>query len=394
MKVVLIVFRKESREMIRDKRVIFGAFVMPVFLIGMMLILFGALDRSLGSQEPQPVAMVGESDYLRKALEASGLFSVEDFPNRALAEEALTGGKTRLALLVPGGIDAAIAERSVSIEALYDGSDTRSLMALRTAQQVVSALNEGIVRQVLERRGVEGSLSSPIKVSPRDVAAEQGLGATFLVGLLPYLIVIWAFYGGISFVSDMVAGEKERGTLETLLVSPAARTHLALGKFWALAAVCLGSSLVSLVAVLIVGVLPLPATEEMFPGGVRLSAAALGSILAVLVPLAAFFAGVLLVVSAVARNMREAQTYLTLVSFLVLMPALVSQFAGLTDIGSAWWANWTPILNAALCIREALMERMDAFRVLVTTSMNVTIAALALAAVVRLFNREQILTRV
>jgi sodium transport system permease protein len=167
-----------------------------------------------------------------------------------------------------------------------------------------------------------------------------------------------------------------------------------MGKYWALFQVCLASSLTSLIAVLVVGSLNLPMTKGLFPDGVNLNPLALLATLGALIPLVAMFAGILLAISAYARNNREAQTHLTMVSFVVIMPAVFSQFIGFTDLGKQWWIHLVPVLNTAGVLREALLGKFDASAFGMTIGSSLLLAILAVRLTIKLFDREEVLARI
>jgi sodium transport system permease protein len=198
----------------------------------------------------------------------------------------------------------------------------------------------------------------------------------------------------MSIASDLVAGEKEKNTLETLLISPARRTLIVLGKFLALATICLLSAMSSLIGLALVAKLHLPGTEEIMKNGLGVSPMAFLITLIVLLPLVSLFASILIAISSCARNPREAQTYLSLCSFVVIMPAMFSQFLGLTDASKELWINAIPILNTANSIRTALLGKADAVAVAITVAVSLALALVALRITVHLFNREEVLVRV
>jgi sodium transport system permease protein len=230
-------------------------------------------------------------------------------------------------------------------------------------------------------------------IERRSADTGQAFGGSMLVGFLPYLIILWAFYGGFSIVSDLVAGEKEKGTLETLLVSPISRTDIAVGKFLALATVSLAATVSALMGVVLMGLFDNKATSVMFDGGLSLSLESILAIVLALIPLIVLFAAGLLSLSTFAKNQREVQSYLSLVSFLVLVPAMMSQFIGYTDAATSTWIAFTPILNTATVLRQALLEKVDYGTLAITTGVSVVLAVLALWVVVRLFQRESVLFR-
>lgn len=305
----------------------------------------------------------------------------------------LRKGEVKLVLEFDPDFERQLASGKAKLTAVYDPNATLSQIALASVSKAIAESNAKRLASVLVEAKVPPSALQAIEIETEKIPG-SGEGPNMLVQLLPYLIVIWAFYGGFSTVADMVAGEKERGTMETLLITPAARTRIALGKFFALALVCLASSLMSLVGLIVVKLVDLPLTREVTKDMSALTPGALAATFLVLVPLVLFFSGLLLAVSAAARNMREAQTYLTLVSFIVLMPAMFSQFLGFTDLGTQAWVRYTPILDTALVIRDALLGKTDWVLVVTAVGVSLCLAFLMLSIVSWLFRREQILTRV
>jgi sodium transport system permease protein len=205
------------------------------------------------------------------------------------------------------------------------------------------------------------------------------------------MLILAAFSGGIYAAFDQVAGEKERGTLETLLVSPASRRDIVLGKFGAVVGVCLVSSLLSIAGLVIPFVSGLKAFDWLARGEVQLSATAALVVLLVLLPLSVLFAGILLAVSTFARNQKEAQTYLGSLFPLVLVPALLGMILG-AESASRLLAL-VPILNAALIIKQALSGSYDPVFIGLAFAASAVYAAAALWLATRLFQKESVLIK-
>jgi len=390
------VFLKEIREMLRDKRVVQSALVGPVFLVIMFVFLFGFLQSTLKERKGQKIHVVKtktEPSFIA-ALRKQGA-KIVPVDSVEKGESMVKTGDAKIVLAIPEDYDATVASgRQAKISAIFDQDQPASEIGLADVARVAAASNKASVEKLLVSRDLPKDLAEPILVERKPVQRKEGGMGGFLAGLMPYLIVIWAFYGGFSQASDMVAGEKERSTLETLLISPVSRLKIAMGKFWGLTVLCLTSSLSSLIAVLLAGSLPIPLLKGLFPTGVHVNVVGVASILAVIVPLSAMFAGLLLAISTVARNIRECQGYLTLVSFIVLMPAIFSQFIGYTDFAKAAWVSWVPILNSAMVLRSAMLGNFEAMPFITTLLVNVVLAAIALRAVVVMFGRENVLWRI
>lgn len=388
-----LVFFKETREMFRDKRVRSGAFLWPVAIIVLFLFLFGFVAGTLSKPENLKVHLVGSGGLLGEQLREAKL-NVQTVGSLEEGEKLIRAGTARLVLQLPDIASLGTSQQSVEVVAAFDPSDTKSQVTLRAVKELFREVNVGVVKKLLSAKGIPEQMAEPVHVLERPVKVGETEANDFIVGMLPYLIVIWAFYGGMSIVADLVAGEKEKTTLETLLIAPIKRSDIALGKFFALSLVCLISSLSSLVGLWIVERINLPLTRSILENGLGVTATAFGVILLVLVPTVALFASTLLAISTYARNVREAQTMTTLVSFIVILPAVFSQFIGYTDFATARWVNFVPVLNAANDIRNALLGKFDPIGLAITVVVSMSIAAVSIAFAVRMFKREEVLVRV
>lgn len=376
--------------MFRDKRVRSSAIFGPIFVMFLMVGLIGFITKQVSKKDNLRVHVVKSDSPVLGALKKADLQIIE-VPTVAEGEKLVKSGAARIVLNAhPGSTPGQTV-----IDAYIDPKEQMAQVTLGALQKVFSEANRQALKTVLQMKGLPSDADEIIKVVEKDVQVGQGGGpGEFLLGMLPYLVVIWAFYGGMSIASDLVAGEKEKNTLETLLISPAARTQIVLGKFFALATVCLLSSMMSIIGLAVIATLKPAGTEVLFKNGFGVTPVAFLVILAALLPLVCFFAGLLIALSSYARNPREAQTYLSQFSFIVIIPAISSQFIGLTDAGRSLWINFVPILNSANCIRMALMGKSDPVSVVITVLVSLVLALLAVKLTVFFFNREQVLARI
>jgi sodium transport system permease protein len=282
------------------------------------------------------------------------------------------------------------AREAVPIEILHDAGDEASRGAMGRLQRLLGDVGKDITGARLRERGLPPDFAVPLKVAERPIPGGGGIGLLILGQMLPYILVLAAFTGAISPAFDQVAGEKERGTLETLLVAPASRRDVVLGKFGAVVAVCLISSVLSIVGFAIPFVSGLTVFAWLSQGGVRISPSALAAIGIVILPLSVLFAGLLLAVSTWARNQKEAQTYLSTLFPVVLVPALLSTTIG-SEVSRA--IALVPILNASIIIKQALSGTYDPVFIALAFAASAVYAALALAFATRLFQRESVLLK-
>jgi sodium transport system permease protein len=389
-----IIFLKEMREMLRDKRVRSAAFVMPILLIFVFLSAFGFLIDTLRTPSSQRIHVVQADNEIVQAFRAAGVRIIE-VPSVEEGKELIRRGDARLVLEFPSELPAPGQPEQATVAAYYDPKQEMGKIALGAVSGTLREFNRNRVEALLSQQGLPGEAAEPLRLVEHEVKVGDEAGAgELIIGLLPYLIVIWAFYGGFGIVADLVAGEKEKNTLETLLIAPISRVHVAMGKFYALSVICLASSLSSVVGLALVAILNLPMTRAVMEGGIGVSPTSLVVMILALLPIVALFSASMLAVSAFSKNIREAQTYLASLSFLVIMPAVFSQFIGYTDFARALWIHTIPVLNTATAIRGALMGNIDWSGLLVGMATNGILAAIAIAVAIRLFRREEVLIRV
>ncbi len=386
------VFGRELREMLRDKRVRTSAFIIPPLLIVGILFLLGTVISSIGKPKGQRIHVVRSQSPVLELLRKNE-FTIVEVPTLAEGKRLVKDGKARLLLDFPER--AVDRPHQLRVDAYRDPKQQTGEMAFRIVSSLVAQQNKETLKAVLDSRGIPQIAQEAIKITETPIqVGDKTRSSDIIVSLLPYLIILWAFQGGFSIASDLVAGEKDKNTLETLLITPIKRTEIVLGKFFALATVCLFSSLSSLAGLAAMSILQVPATRVLFKDGLGVSPLAFLTILLVLLPTVALFASLLLGVSAYAKTAREAQTHMGLLFVVILMPAIFSQFIGMTDAANAQWVHFVPVLNTANTIRTALLGKADVGAVVATVVISLALALLALRWAVWLFNREQVLARV
>jgi sodium transport system permease protein len=221
-----------------------------------------------------------------------------------------------------------------------------------------------------------------------NVASPKQTTGVVLGMILPYVMIVMCLAGAIYPAIDMTAGEKERGTLETLLSSPASRTHLVLGKGLVVLTMSLATAVLSISAngfsLFFVnrGVLSkLPLTLDPL---------ALVWVCVMMIPLAVFIASVAVAMGLFARSAKEANTYLQPMLLLAIVPAVV---AALPGVDFDYALAFIPVLNMSLLCKELLAGAFHWGHVLVVFGCMTLYAALAVAAAVALFKRENVLFR-
>lgn len=328
---VWIVLRKELIDGVRDRRALFSALLYP--LLGPLLsgLLFGFMAESQrdAADVPVPIAGAERAPDLTTWLEARGVELVEapDDPRAAVRE-----GQVPLVISIAEDFGEDFARGSpAKVELIVDGSRADNHAAVKHVQKLLDYYGHDIATRRLLARGVAPEIVKPLAVSEVEVASEQQLAASVFV-FVPMFVLLATFIGGMQLAVDTTAGERERGSLEPLLLNPVPRAAIVLGKW--LATVTFALVCVVLTLVCCVFVLRYTPVREL---GLQLElgpVALLGVLLAA-APMALMASAIQILVASFSRSFKEAQTYISLLIFLPMVPALIAMMGGLErSIGS------------------------------------------------------------
>jgi sodium transport system permease protein len=237
----------------------------------------------------------------------------------------------------------------------------------------------------------QDNLIFPLTIEDHGIANERERRGTQVGGFLPYLFIIFCMMGSMYPAIDLGAGEKERGTLETLLLAPIKRRQIVLGKFLVVFTTGVTSALLSLVGI---GVMLMTkgkdVTGELGQIIASISVIDLILIALMLIPIAAMFAALLLSVSIYARSFKEASSYCGPLNFLVIVPAFIAM---LPMVSLDWYWAMVPITNVSLAIKELIKGTMNYEMFIAILGSSFIIAAGFLFFCTKWFERESVLFR-
>jgi sodium transport system permease protein len=272
----------------------------------------------------------------------------------------------------------------------HDVSRPDSMEAARRMREVMRAAEERIVTQRLRSVRQNQALLTAVRVeSSQSFATPERAGRAVLAGLIPYFILLFAYIGGVFPAIDLGAGEKERNTLETLLLAPISRLEIALGKFLVVLTTSWVAALIGLVCMAL-------AMNHLIPEAVRsavrlqLSTREFAAMALLAIPTSCIFAGVFLGVTVFARSFKEAQNYLSPVGIVLTLPPLYAMmpWAELTPANAA-----IPLVGSSLLLREVVLGNWDWSAALACFGGSAALAALCLVFCVWQFHREEVLLR-
>jgi sodium transport system permease protein len=381
---LLAVFLKELVDHLRDRRSLTSALMFPIFGPVVFAVMMTLLASWADSGTPAKLAVIGaeRAPTLISFLERAG---ISHQPGPQDYEARVQDGTLDAVLIIPedfaekfeGGTPARL-------QLVLDQSRRSATTRVSQLRKVLNGYSGYIGSLRLLARGVDPQLATPLSVEELDLATPEKLGA-MLLNMIPLFLVLAAFVGGMNVAIDATAGERERGSLEPLLVNPAPRSALVLGKWLTTALVAALA-----VALTLVGFNVALAYVPLADLGVKVGASVADGALmfAVVVPLILFASAVQMLVATYARSFKEAQTWLSLLLFAPMIPGMVLTFLPLEG-GPLLMA--APMLGQHLMIDQVLRgEGVPALGYALSLLGVAVPAALALWFCARLLGQEKI----
>ncbi len=373
------VYRKEIVDALRDRRTLLTVLVSSVLMGPLVLVAISALVASLESRAESREVVV---DGIERAPTLMNFIARQTYRvHPAPSDYEAQLRKATLAdpvIVIPADFEAALQRGDAPIVAVVsDSANQRSLAGSRAAEALITAFNQERASLSLALRGVSLELTQLVRVESRDLASTQ-TRATQITGLLPYFVMMAVLYGALNAALDTTAGERERGSLEPLLMNPLAHWLLVLGKWGAVATVGMLIAVLSCLSFLPgQWVLRSDTLAAMFQYGPREAAL----FLVVLLPFAAAVSALLMAVAIRCKTFKEAQASTTVVMLAASLLPLINVFSlG----GEARWFLWVPALAQNLLLTRVLKgESFGAEQVLVPLFVCAVLTAAGVVFVAR-----------
>jgi len=385
-----IVYRKELLETLRDRRTLIVMVLLPLCLYPIVGI---GITRLIGAQEvrreqrPSRVALQGPVwTDLERGLGRGHKIEVQ---RRQATEDALRRARIDLLLVVPDDHGRTLERNgTVKLKLLYDATSDRSRLALQRTREVVRDLTRRLVRARLQHNALPPTLTRPIDAVSHQIATGRAVDAQLMARVLPMLVILMVLLGAFYPAIDVTAGEKERGTLETLLATPVNRISLMAGKYLVVATAAVITGLLNLLSIgltLKLGLAPALKAAHV-ASSIPWDAVALTVV--AMIPAALFFAAAMIAVASLGRSFKEAQNLLTPVLLVCQLPALAAQIPGVElNLVTAL----VPVVNIALLTRDLIAGRVLWIPAGVTLLSLLAYTAVALKLAARVFESERLL---
>ncbi len=396
------VFFKEMKDVLRDRKTLLLMIVLPIVVVPLLLnLLIGFVIKKEQEAKTEVLEYVVFGDEfapeLAKTFEAANGFKKVTLGSPDELVAAIREDRIDFGLVIPEKTAAQLSgQEQASIELHFDNASMGSKVEDRV-QDLVEKFNDGLTAARLAKLGVppgqkQKSLLEPVRLRKQGTGKIREVIGDRIGGMVPYFFIAFCFMGVVYPAIHLGAGEKERGTLETLLLAPIPRHQVVLGKF--LAVFCGGIiavllNLASLGTWLAIKAGELRGIIGTLIGSIDLLDLVLLALM--LIPVAAMFAALLLSVSIFARNSAEASTLISPFGIVLIVPAALAMLPG---VELNWFWALVPVTNVSLAMKELLKGTMDYTMLLAIFASSTLIAGGLLFFCAKWFNRESVLFRV
>jgi sodium transport system permease protein len=381
---IRLVLRKELVDHLRDIRSVIGSFVLPVVGPLLLLGMFQLLS-NLTSDRPLALPIVGaeHAPRLVRYLEASG---TQILPAPPSPEQSVRSGDADAVLIIdPSYAERFSAGRSAPLRLIVDESRTEAQKSVRRLERLLYGYGQTLGALRLLARGISPEVAAPVELDEVNLATPQKLAAN-LLNVVPLFLMLAALVGGMNVAIDTTAGERERGSLEALLLNPVPRLSLVAGKWLATTLASAAIATVTLIGFMItLRFLPL----EELGMKVLLGPREALSMWAAVIPLALFGSALQMLIATFARSFKEAQTYLNLLNLLPMAPSVFLMFE---PTHTAWWMLPLPSLAQVATVVDVMRgEAVPGWHLGVILASSLAYTAVCLGLLVRLLRKEKII---
>jgi len=395
-RIVVTVFVKELREILRDRKTIFLLVAVPLLFYPMLLLLItevAVAQKEKIEQEHAVVAVVGEALPALVSAALSDKGTVLQSYAEGEAQRALEAGEVQAVVEVPTGLSAsASGVGTLTVVVRYSSVQPLSADVRCRIQDALDAWAGEVKAARLSTRELTPAFVEPVAVKAEDVAPPSRQAGSLLSMILPMLVLVFMIAGAFYPAVDLTAGERERKTIQTLLTAPVRPLEIVAGKYLTVLAVALASGVINIASMgLVLGhSLTVAGGEGGLMQGVSVSGWDIAALTFVVVLMGVMLSAVLMTIAAFAETPKNAQSYLSLVYMLCLTPVALSQIPGV-EISAT--TAFIPVVNLALVMKEILVEGADLQSLFLVSLSTVLTTVVALGIAARVYTRTSLLVQ-
>ena len=390
---------KELARVFKDRKMLFSVFFLPVIIMIVVMSLVSNMSEKAEQDVEAHVPVVyvenapdGFQEFLTGSMTACEIYPVQD---KAAVREMILEGNADLWIEFPENFTDAVSnyqkgDEIVQVKTYYNPSEDYS----SSAYNMISSGILEAYRQMLLAERVEDMQSLTVFTVNSDnpdmvIRDEQKAGGKILGMMLPYFVTILLFAGAMGIGTDMVAGEKERGTMASLLVTPIRRSSIVLGKVFALMIISGVSSVVYVGAMVIFMPQMLGGSSGEDLGiSLTLSPQQIGMLAVLLIAIAFLYSAIIVLISVFAKTVKEASSYIMPAYMLILVLGIMTMFT--TDAPKTWFYA-IPLYNTSIALQGILTQEVTAAQYGLALGVTLVLGAVLVGVIAKAFESEKVM---
>ena len=387
------IFRKELLDTLRDRRTLMTMLVIPILVFPITLNIFVEVSKSYeesANTKTMKIGIVGDQNHrfttqLKQIPNQVGPKKIMVFKDSSTLKKAIESDQIQLGLVVPSNeVDLRKTQQTVTLTWLLDASEVGRA---DRAQQYGASLQAFADAERLQTLGLRPEQIKPLSINTINCASDKKMMGQLAGGFLPYIFIAFGFIGCMYPAIDLFTGEKERGTLETLLTVPVSRWKILIGKMLVVVSSGMLAATCALIGLFIsIEFLDLAANKELLDViHSVLTPAFILSMFALLLPLVIFFAGLMIPIAIYAKSFKEAQSIITPLNIVMVLPAMIGFFPGIElNLNT----TFIPVVNVVLATKELVAGTLSWLYFSSVFGVMCILAAVAIGLSYKQFGRE------
>lgn len=391
---IFTIFKKELKDTLRDRRTIIAMIVIPVLVFPLILGIITKVSSSFEEKQKEEVfniALITEDPSNEFVMQLSaipdslGPKKLKFYSDTTGISKEIAQDSIQLGIVIPSNYDELKeSNKQMNISVILNETN---LGTRDRVKKYLDIIEDNLMQERFDKLSLDRKLTEPLVVSYVNLASSKEMIGKIAGGILPYLFIIFGFIGCLYPAIDLFTGEKERKTLETLLTTPVQRWKILVGKMMVVVLSGIAAATFALVGLFlsleVFELVENPMILEVVSS--ILSVQFILSLYILLIPLTIFFAGVMIPVTIYAKSFKEAQSILTPVNFIIILPAMVGFIPG---IELDYITALIPIVNIVLASKELVAGTLGFDLMAISFLTMVVFAAISVLVSYRRFGKE------
>lgn len=391
---IFTIFKKELKDTLRDRRTLIAMIVIPILVFPLILGISTSISASFADKQQNDlfsIALLTDepgNQFVQELLsipDSLGPKEIQFYTFEENAEELILSDSAQIAIAIPSSFDAEqLAMKSSDVTVYYKETNMGARQRAQSYEKIIEKVLQDKRYSTLE---LDPTTFKPFTINYSNLSSDKEMLGKYVGGFIPYLFIIFGFIGCLYPAIDLFTGEKERKTLETLLTAPIARWKILVGKMMVIVLSGIAAASFAMIGLFlsleVFEFIDNPKILEAVNSILTVKFISLLFIL--LLPLTIFFAGIMIPVTIYAKSFKEAQSILTPVNFMIILPAMVGFIPG---IELSYSTALIPIVNIVLASKELVADSLRVDLLLITFFVMVAFAALSVLISYKRFGRE------